>query len=53
MKRNESNSLAASSRYPNSRYPAKKVLDQDPEPEVDYFQELQLEPSIRKTKKVC
>jgi len=39
------------SRYSN-RFPGKKPTETEVEPEVDYFQELQLEPSISKTKKV-
>lgn len=36
----------------SNRFPGKKTAEPDHEPEVDYFQEMQLEPSIRKTKKV-
>jgi len=41
----------AASRYGN-RFPGKKLTETELEPEVDYFQEMQLEPSISKTKKV-
>jgi len=41
----------AASRYGN-RFSGKKPAESELEPEVDYFQELQLEPSISKTKKV-
>jgi len=36
-----------------NRYQGMKPREPELEPEVDYFQELQLEPSISKTKKVC
>jgi len=39
------------SRYGN-KFPGKKPAEPELEPEVDYFQEMQLEPSISKTKKV-
>ena len=35
-----------------SRFPNKMIPDPEPEPEKDYFQELQLEPSISRTQKV-
>ena len=38
-------------RYGN-RFPGKRPSESELEPEVDYFQEMQLEPSISKTKKV-
>jgi len=38
-------------RYGN-RFPGKRPMEQELEPEVDYFQEMQLEPSISRTKKV-
>jgi len=39
-------------RYGN-RVQGMKPREPELEPEVDYFQEMQLEPSISKTKKVC
>jgi len=39
------------SRYGN-RFLGKRPSESELEPEVDYFQEMQLEPSISKTKKV-
>ena len=45
--------VAANSRHNlSNRYTFKKQPEPEPEQEVDYFQELKLEPSIRKTKKV-
>jgi len=41
----------AASRCGN-RFPGKRPTEQELEPEVDYFQEMQLEPSISRTKKV-
>ena len=35
-----------------NRFPGKRPTEQELEPEVDYFQEMQLEPSISRTKKV-
>jgi len=42
---------SVASRYGN-RFPGKKPAEQEQESEVDYFQEMQLEPSISRTKKV-
>lgn len=42
---------SVASRYGN-RFPGKRPAEQELEPEVDYFQEMQLEPSISRTKKV-
>jgi len=42
----------AAGRYGNSRCPGKRPTESELEPEVDYFQEMQLEPSISKTKRV-
>jgi len=42
---------AAASRCGN-RFSGKRPTEQELEPEVDYFQEMQLEPSISRTKKV-
>jgi hypothetical protein len=35
-----------------SRFPVKKSAEPELEPDVDYFQELQLEPAIKRTKKI-
>ena len=48
---NKTHTASVASRHGN-RFQSKKPTDLELEPEVDYFQEMQLEPSIRKTKKV-
>lgn len=48
MKSGQNNSLGGG----GNRFPNKMIPDPEPELEKDYFQELQLEPSISRTKKV-
>lgn len=48
---NSAHPASSAGRYGN-RFPGKKPTEQELEPEVDYFQEMQLEPSISRTRKV-
>ena len=50
-KANMTQTVSVANRYGN-RLQGMKPREPEVEPEVDYFQELQLEPSISKTKKV-
>lgn len=53
VKSNSMQNSSAAGQVGGNRFPNRKLqMDPDPEPETDYFQELQLEPSISRTQKI-